>query len=148
MANPFRYSYKAQIVIASKKELVWKILTDLDNYQRWNPFTPRVETNWEIGHPVSLTVQMTKGKSPILQKEYMVKFNPQDEFAWGMKWSVFLKAERIQRLSEDEHENTMYFTEDVIEGLLSPIVHFIYGKSIQKGFEELAIALKRHLEDS
>ena len=52
MANPFRYSYKTQIVISSQKDLVWKSLIDLENYHLWNPFTPKVETNWKIGEPV------------------------------------------------------------------------------------------------
>ena len=146
MANPFRYSYKAGVEINTKKELVWKVLTNLDNYHQWNPFTPKIETIWKIGEPVLLTVQMTKGRSPVLQKEYMSRFIQTDEFAWGMNWSIFLKAERVQRLIDTEPEKTLYFTEDVITGLLSPLVHLIYGKSIQNGFNALAISLKRHLE--
>lgn len=146
MANPFRYSYKAEVEINTKKELVWTVLTDLDKYHEWNPFTPKVQTSWEIGEPVNLTVQMTKGRSPVLQKEYMSRFSSAGEFAWGMNWSIFLKAERVQRLIDTEPEKTLYFTEDVISGLLSPLVHLIYGKSIQNGFNALAIGLKRHME--
>ena len=110
MVNPFRYSYKAQIVVNKEKVLVWKTLTDLDNYELWNPFTPKIKTSWEIGEPVLLTVLMKKGKSPILQKEYLTRFNPNDEIGWGMSWSIFLKAERVQKLSVDENGNTVECT--------------------------------------
>ena len=146
MANPFRYSYKTQIVISSQKDLVWKSLIDLENYHLWNPFTTKVETNWKIGEPVLLTVQMKKGIKPIKQTEYLSRLNPPEEVAWGMKWSISLKAERVQRLSSDKNGDTLYFTVDIIEGMLSPIVHLMYGKSIQKGFDALAKALKKYME--
>ena len=145
MLNLFRYRYKTSVQIACSREDVWDTLTDLDSYQLWNPFTPKVKTSWQIGDPVYLTVQMKKGK-PIQQKEYLSRFHPKDELAWGMSWGIFLKAERVQRLSDLGHEETIYFTEDVIEGPLSPIVHLIYGKSIQNGFNALTKGLKAYLE--
>jgi len=148
MTHPFRYSYKAEIAINANKDIIWKALTDLENYPLWNPFTPKVETNWKIGEPVLLTVQMKKDTSSIKQTEYLSRLNPPDELAWGMKWGVFLKAERVQRLSIDDDGNTVYFTEDIIEGMLSPIVHLVYGKSIQTGFDALAKALKKYMEKS
>ena len=145
MLNLFRYRYNSTVTIERSRNDVWDALTDLDGYQLWNPFTPKVKTSWQIGDPVYLTVQMKKGK-PIQQKEYLSRFHPKDELAWGMSWGILLKAERVQRLSDLGHEETIYFTEDVIEGPLSPIVHLIYGKSIQNGFNALAKGLKAYLE--
>ena len=146
MLNPFVYRYKSEIHIKRSREDVWDALTDLESYHIWNPFTPKVMTSWKIGDAVHLTVQMKKGKPPIQQKEYLSRFHPKDEFAWGMKWGIFLKAERVQRLIDHNDNQTRYFTEDVIEGPLSPIVHMIYGKSIKQGFDLLAQGLKKHLE--
>ena len=147
MGKPFRYCYKATAHIKAEKEEIWKTLTDLDNYHLWNSFTPKVETNWEIGDLVKLTVQMKNGKKPIIQMEYLSRFIPYDEFAWGMNWGFFLKAERIQLLTSEKNGQTKYFTEDIIEGMLSPIVHMLYGNSIQKGFESLANSLKNYIEN-
>lgn len=147
MGNPFKYSYKTALHIEAKKEKIWNILTNLDSYPEWNPFTTKVETNWNIGDQVKLTVQMNAGKIPIIQKETLSRFNPMDEISWGMNWGFFLKAERVQRLSTAEHGNTLYFTEDTIKGLLSPIVHALYGRSIQDGFDALAQSLKNFVEN-
>jgi len=146
MASPFRFSYSAKVIIESEKELVWNALTDLENYHLWNPFTPKVTTNWVIGDPVILTVQMKGGKSPIRQKEYITKFDPKKEFAWGMRWSFLLKAERVQKLTAPTDGETIYYTQDIIEGFLSPIVHILYGHHIQSGFNKMSLALKKHLE--
>ena len=148
MGNTFRYSYNAQIEILSKKVIVWKVLTDLQNYSKWNPFTPKIETDWQIGHKVLLTVQMKNGEKPIIQKEYIRKLDPPSEISWGMNWGIFLKAERIQRLTKTPNNMTIYFTEDVIHGILAPVVDFLYGKSVQRGFEQVALSLKKYVENS
>jgi hypothetical protein len=148
MSNPFRYSYRALIYIDCDHEDIWNALTDLGNYHIWNPFTPKVETNWQIGDKVILTVQMKEGKKPIKQIEYITRYDAVTELAWGMKWGIFLKAERVQQISIDTNGKTSYFTEDIIEGMLSPIVHLLYGKSIQAGFDALAKSLKKYIEKS
>lgn len=147
MQHPFRYSYRAEIEIHEKKEKIWAVLTDLDRYSKWNPFTPKIETDWQIGHEVLLTVNMKNDKKSIKQKEVLTRWNPPDELAWGMNWSIFLRAERVQRLTTT-NGSTNYFTEDIIEGVLSPIVHLIYGKYIRHGFEKVAVSLKKYIENS
>ena len=41
--------------IHAPAEVVWDVLTDVGNYGRWNPFTPRVSTDFAIGSPIKLT---------------------------------------------------------------------------------------------
>ena len=146
MKNPFKYKYKAEIEINASPEFIWEVLKDHPNYHLWNPFTPNLETDWKIGGKVVLTVNMKKGRKPILQTEYLSLLNPPIELAWGMNWGIFLKAERIQRLIPMQSGTTRYFTEDIIEGMLSPVVHLMYGKSIQNGFNQVAQSLKRYVE--
>ena len=148
MFNPFKYRYKALIHIKCTQDDIWRALTDLDSYHLWNPFTTKVDTNWKVGDPGFLTVNMNKGNKLIVQTEYLTRFIPKDELAWGMRWSIFLKAERVQQIRVDTDSNVSYFTEDIIEGILSPLVHLIYGKSIQEGFDKLAHSLKKYLEKS
>lgn len=146
MGSLFKKSYTASSVIDVDQQILWDILINQEEYNLWNPFTPKIETDWKIGSKVKLTVNMKPGKSPIIQTENLVKLNPSNELAWGMNWGVFLHAERIQRLTKVSDGSTEYFTEDVISGLLCPIVHLMYGKYIQKGFEGIAISLKKHAE--
>ena len=146
MSALFEKKYKASSAIDADQQTVWNILVNQKEYHLWNPFTPKIETDWEIGSEVMLTVNMKPDKAPILQTEYVARLNPPIVLAWGMNWRGFLKAERIQRLTEMSDGKTMYFTEDVISGLLCPIVHLMYGKYIQKGFEGVAQSLKKYAE--
>lgn len=145
--HTFKYSYAAEIEIKAGKAEVWEVLRDTSTYAQWNPFTLAVETSWKIGEPVLLTVQMKPDKKAILQKEVLRKLEPPNEMSWGMKWGFLLNADRCQVLTEVANGSTMYFTEDIIEGVLSPIVHALYGKHIQRGFENVAKSLKKYIED-
>jgi hypothetical protein len=142
----FEKKYKASSDMNVEIQTVWDILVDQNEYHSWNPFTPVIETDWEIGSKVMLTVNMKPGQTPILQTEFLTKLNPPNDLAWGMNWGGFLKAERIQQLTELADGKTLYVTEDVISGILTPIVHMMYGKYIQRGFEQIAIALKKYAE--
>jgi hypothetical protein len=142
----FEKKYKASSDMNADIQTVWNILVDQHEYHRWNPFTPQIETDWEIGSKVMLTVNMKPGQTPISQTEFLTKLNPPNDLAWGMNWGGFLKAERIQQLTELADGKTLYVTEDVISGILTPIVHLMYGKYIQRGFEQIAIALKKYAE--
>lgn len=146
MKTLFRYAYQCEININASKKDVWDILISAENYPKWNPFTVQVETNWQLGQKVLLHVKMNPKKKPILQTEYLSKLKPKDEIAWGIHWGLFLKAQRLQKLTTISDSRTTYFTEDVIWGLLSPIVNLLYGKSIQAGFEKMAKALKNYAE--
>lgn len=54
---------------------------------------------------------------------------------------------RTQQLIVVNENKTKYINEDVIEGLLSPLVHALYGRWIQKGFDEISLALKNYMEN-
>ena len=142
----FEKRYKASSIIESDLKKVWQILVNQKDYHVWNPFTSKIETDWKVGNKVKLTVNMKSGKSPILQTENLTKINHQSELAWGMNWTGLLKAERIQRITSLADGKIEYFTEDVISGIMCPLVHLLYGKYIQRGFEHVAKSLKTYAE--
>ena len=146
MGSLFKKSYSSTAVIAADQKTVWNTLTALANYHLWNPFTPIITTSWIIGSKVELTVQMKADKAPIQQTEYLSRLEPASCLAWGIHWGPFLKAERIQKVTPQDDGTTLYFTEDVIEGPLCPLVHAMYGKDIQAGFDGVAQGLKAYLE--
>lgn len=142
----FTKKYSARIDINASPERVWEVLVDLDQYRKWNPFTIKVETDWQPGSRVVLTVQMHENRKPISQVEYLARLVPGHEITWGMNWGIWLKAERTQRISPLSREQVRYETEDRIHGLLCPLVHLFYGRSIQGGFEKMAVSLKKYIE--
>jgi len=146
MSSLFSKNYYTTIQINAPKEKVWVVLDDFNNYHAWNSFTIAIDTNRSIGTKVQLTVQMKMHKKPIAQTEYITNFYALEAMDWGMDWGPFLKARRIQRLKKISPSITEYFTEDRIWGLLCPVVHWLYGKHIQAGFERMAGELKQYSE--
>ena len=54
---------------------------------------------------------------------------------------------RTQRLAPlDGGARTLYTSEDVMTGLLRPLVLLLYGDAVRSGFEAMAAALKAHVE--
>ena len=140
----FRKEYRAEMLIDAELSGVWEVLVDLRNYSKWNSFTPKIRTNWTIGEKVHLTVQMNN--KLLQQTEYLRSFERMKEIVWEMKWPFLLRAERAQKLYSTSSGQTRYETIDVIQGLLTPLVHFLYGNDIQRGFENVALGLKAYCE--
>lgn len=137
----------ASIEIAAPAERVWQILCDLDAYAQWNPFTPRVETDRVVGHPIVLHVDFG-GRKPLRQVEILRRWEPGVELRWGMSMGPawWFRAERSQRVEALGDRRCRYVTEDPFAGLFAPVVTALYGAKVQRGFEALAAALARRAE--
>lgn len=130
-------------------EKVWSVLTDLENYSKWNPFTTRVETTFVVGEPAILHVTMNERQRRI-QREVMTVFEPQHAFAWAsiMGSPLILKANRWQIVEPLDEHCTHYQTYETFDGLLVPLIMALYRKDIQRGFEAVGQALKQYVETS
>ena len=79
-------------------ERAWEILADFERYGEWNPFTPSVATDFEIGSPVELYVRM--GPWRLKQVERIEAVEPPHLIAWSttMGHRFLISALREQRL--------------------------------------------------
>ena len=134
------------VEIEAPIERVWEILVDVERYGDWNPFTTRVETNFEIGSPVDLYV--TLGPLKLKQPETIVAVDRPHLLVWRTKVGarVLLSARREQRLEALGETRCRYLTTDAFKGLLTPLVVFLFGRLVRRGFNDMAWALKKHAE--
>ena len=122
---------------------VWDILRDVDHYARWNPFTPRVETTFEVGSPATLHVVMNPRHKRV-QYEVITAYEAQRHFAWASIMPLgLLRANRWQTVEALDLERTRYHTYEIFEGTLVPLVMALYRADVQRGFESVAQALQR-----
>ncbi|MFO7561396.1 MAG: SRPBCC domain-containing protein [Enhygromyxa sp.] len=139
--------FATRVEIEAPAERVWSILADLDRYSDWNPFTPRVETDLVVGRPIVLHVSFD-GKAPRRQVEILHRWAPGEELCWGMTigpaW--FFRAQRVQRVEPLGPARCRYVSEDAFAGLFSPVVEALFGGKVQRGFDALGAALRRHAE--
>lgn len=143
----FRRLIGSEIVeIEAPIERVWEMLVDVDRYGDWNPFTTRVETNFEVGSPVDLYVTM--GPLKLKQPERIEAVERPHLLVWSTKIGArfLLSARREQRLRPLAESRCSYLTTDVFTGLLTPLVMLLFGRLVRRGFNDMAWALKRHAE--
>lgn len=139
----------APVIINAPLEKVWRALLGVENYPRWNPFTPRIETTFVVGAPAILYVTMND-KQQRVQHEVITTFEPQHAFAWAsiMGAPFILKANRWQILEEIDALHTQYQTYETFDGLLVPLVMALYRRDIQRGFDAVGPALKQYVAAS
>ena len=146
MGNP--KIVKAEIDIDAPRERVFDILTDLDRYPEWNPFTPEIVSTLALGDPVRMRVRLHEGKGLFRQTEYVTANNRPHQLCWGADIPLrkLVRADRCQILEALGPDRTRYICTDEISGWLAPIVIRYFGAAMQRGFEDCASALKQRAE--
>ena len=138
-------AYSASAQIAAPCDTVWDALTDLPGYPAWNPFTVRVRSSLRVGDRVVMRVRL--GWLTIPQVERVSEVVPPHRLAWRIASPVpwLLRAERVQLLTATPGGCT-YTTVDTIGGLLQPVVHWLFGGALKRGFAGVARGLREHVE--
>lgn len=135
-----------RIQISAPIDFVWDILTDVEKYGEWNPFTPRARTDFKIGSPAHLLVRMGPTKFRITER--ICAFEKPHLISWSREFgaSWFLFAVREQHLEPISDTNCSYHNVDLLSGVFSPIVSLFFGSYMRRGFSDVGVALKLRAE--
>lgn len=127
-------------------EIVWAVLTEVDTYSDWNPFTPQLRTDFSMGSPASLLVRMGPAKFRIAER--VCAFEKPRLIAWertfGARW--LLHAVREQHLQPVGRSGCSYHNTDRLTGVLAPMVLACFGSYMRRGFDDVAEGLKARAE--
>lgn len=139
---------RSQIDIDATPEAVFDILTDLERYPEWNPFTPHIDSTLEPGAPVRMQVRMRDGNRLMKQVEYVTANERPVKLCWGadIPLRTLLRADRCQTLERLPDGRTRYVCRDDFSGWLTSIVLRFFGPAVQRGFNDCAVALKKRAE--
>lgn len=135
------------VVINAPAETVWQVLTDLERYPEWNPFTVRAVSTLEIGSTVDLYIP--RGKKMMKQSFVLEVFDPPKEVAWRLPKmlhkSVF-NAYRTQKIVPLDDKSCTYQTSDTFDGWIAGKLYSSQSGWVLKNFNKLADALKERSE--
>ncbi len=134
------------IQINAPIDFVWTVLTEVDKYSQWNPFTPQVRTDFSIGSPANLLVRMGPAKFRIA--ESVCAFERPRLIAWEKKFGApwLLLAVRGQHLEQVGKTSCIYHNTDRLTGMLAPVVFLCFGGYMRRGFDDVAEGLKEYAE--
>ena len=135
-----------RIQINAPIDFVWGVLTDVEKYGEWNPFTSRARTDFKIGSPAHLLVRMGPTKFRITER--VCAFEKPHLIAWSREFgaSWFLLAVREQHLEAISDTSCSYHNVDLLSGVFSPIVSLLFGGYMRRGFSDVGVALKLRAE--
>ncbi len=134
------------VEIAASAEVVWKVLTDFDNYGEWNPFVAACKTTLEPGSPIDMQVHL--GPRERAQREWIRSCTPGVEFSYAMKPVPLgaLHSLRSHTLTALTPTTTRYTSHFELGGWLRGAVTTPMGAALHSGFAGMTAALKTRAE--
>lgn len=137
---------ETEIIISTKPEKVWAVLTDFENYPNWNPFIRSIRGEKKTGKKIMVSIKPPDGTgmsfSPVI-----LNFEPISEFRWKGKSGIkgFFDGEHYFKLIDLFNGHTKFIHGEIFSGILVPLLSKVLNKT-KDGFELMNKALKEKCE--
>ncbi len=138
---------QTRIDINATATVVWRILTDLNQYHCWNPFVVSASGEAALGNTLVCVPQMPGGRRYTF-RPVVTRFVPEREFAWTghVLHSSLGAGEHIFQLQDLGNHRVRLIHDEIFTGVLAPLVVLFAGKKTIRGFELMNEALKKEAE--
>jgi hypothetical protein len=137
---------RTEIEIDAPTERVWKILTDLESFEKWNPFIVHAEGVARRGQRLAVTIH-PPGRRATTFRPTVVAHEPNRELRWlGRLWvpGIF-DGEHAHEVEALPNGRTRYVQRERFHGILVPFVGGMI-RDTEEGFREMGEALKARAE--
>lgn len=138
-----KHSISTSILIKAPKHIIWNILTDLQNYQNWNPFIKGASGNPSLGQKLKVQIHPPGGSSMSFRPT-IVEFQKEKVLAWLGRLGIpgVFDGRHEFRLEETENGETLFIHSESFRGILVPFMKKGLDTKAKKGFENMNTALK------
>jgi hypothetical protein len=133
-----------EIEINASPQRVWKILTDFDKYEQWNPFIHRIVGQAKEGSKIQIRIETPGGKNRKYEPT-VTRVEESRELRWLGK-SFLLMGEHIFVIERLQPERVRFVNREIFDGLLTSFFGRRTDEDIRAGFEEMNKALKERAE--
>ena len=138
---------RSELDIDAPAARVWDVLTDFSSYPEWNPYIKSIAGEAREG--AKLTVRLEPpGRRGMTVKPAVQTVDAPREFRWLGRLLLprLCDGEHIFELQTNDTGGTRLVQREEFRGVLvSPLLRWV-GKSTQRGFEEMNVALKGRAE--
>lgn len=141
----FRLDHTLEIDAPS--DLVWEVLTDFERYGEWNPFVVACRTTLVPGESIEMRVHVFRAFAQP-QTETILSHEPGRAFSYGLADPPLgaIGSLRSHRVVPQGEGRTRYESKFELHGWLAPAVRIALGRSLRRGFGEMAVALAARAE--
>lgn len=143
---------RCEIDLEAPAELVFRVITDFDAYPQWNRFTPRTtlrNADLAVGAELDLDCQMTERQLLRDEREVILALEPESyRFCMGTsrkRGRPGIRSQRWQICEPIGSERTHFVNYEQFEGLLAPIVYFLYRDKLAEAFRGYCADLERRV---
>jgi hypothetical protein len=136
---------KGSIDIDAPLGRVWKVVTDLKSYPKWNPWITRADGESNVGSKVAVTIQAPGRKDTNFISE-VIKVQPNQEIMMsGAVIKGMLRSTHMFKFEAIGESKTRAFQSVEFTGALSPMIGGL-ARDQQKGLDLMNEAMKKLCE--
>lgn len=138
-----------EITINATPQKVWSILTDFDNYPRWNPFIKSITGSPKVGNTITTHIEPPEGQAMTFQPKILV-FEANKEFRWRGKLLIpgLFDGEHVFQLIDNGNGTTTFRQSELFYGILVPLFKKMLDTNTINGFQQMNQKLKEVTENS
>lgn len=138
-----------EIVINATPQKVWAILTDFDNYPRWNPFIKSISGPAVVGKTITARIEPPEAQGMTFQPKVLV-FEANKEFRWRGKLFIpgLFDGEHFFQLTDNGDGTTTFRQSELFYGILVPLFKKMLDTNTINGFKQMNQKLKEVAEKS
>jgi len=135
-----------EIHINASPSIVWNILTDFDNYGKWNPFIKEISGVQQVGSELQIFIKIPNSNG-MKFKPKILNYDRKKELKWlGKFWIPKLfDGEHTLKINTLNEDNVVFIQKERFSGLLVPLLSKMLNDT-KSGFEMMNINLKRESE--
>jgi len=135
-----------EIQINASPTTVWNILTDFDNFSRWNPFIKEISGNIEVGSQIYVHIKPPHSNA-MKFKPKLLKYETEKEIRWIGKFYLpkLVDGEHSLSIKKLDNENVLFVQKETFSGLLVPFISGLLNDT-RTGFKLMNNELKKEAE--
>jgi hypothetical protein len=125
---------------------VWEILSDVEEYHKWNPFIKRIHGKLQAGE--KLDVRMKIASFVFHLKPLLLNTEINKEIRWKGRFLIngLFDGEHLFRIEEMENGNVHFINCEKFTGVLVPLFMYLIKKDTENGFNAMNEQLKKKAE--
>lgn len=134
---------RTEIEIAAPPTKVWKILTDFDNWKKWNPIITQANGVSSLGSVLSITMRNEDGKDGPQYTPIVTIFQEPKSFRWRAKmmFEFLFTNDKVFEL-EETSSGTRLIHKELFSGMVVPLCWGKLNQGVPPMLKSMNDALK------